>query len=1279
MDKESRSRLRRVVIEARNALEEDFRNQLKRLGIEEGGKVTPVGRLQHLTTTDREIREKIIISIDKERSKKIRQSEAYDRYIRHIGFTYLNRIAALRAMELRGLLSRETVVCRDSYAGMSERAYLISEREELSNPEEIIHRCLVEAFNEVSQEINVLFDINDEYSILFPTFQTLNKVIDLISNEVPETNWLEDDIIGWIYQYYNSEARNEYRKNKRKPRADDIPVINQFYTPRWLVKALVDNTLGKLWLEMKGRMPKQGKTEYSRKEILRYPKEENVDEFCSYLIPPRQDHPPREEKSVREIKILDPACGSGHFLVYAFDVLFRMYLEAEPDTPRDEVPKIILENNLYGIDIDLRSVQLAALSLYLKAKEYNPNVRIERMNLVCADVRILDGDLQKKFLMSLEPDIELQRIFSKLFNELEYTYDVGSLLKVRQPFEKIIEERVSGEVQFRFSPKGQFFSTDTGDLSSHSTMSLEKQRETVLVKPAVKLDEMLGALLEFEKEGIEKKDMGTMLFAAETEKSVGLLSLLSQQYDVVVMNPPYGDMPKSTKEYARENYPRTHYDYYATFIEQAVDLSLTNGFIGMLTGRTFMFLKWFERVRTEILFNESRSELVFDLNSTPGDSILDEATGRWAATVVRKFNNKNEQAECIFIRLTLFEGEENKLDAFERSLNYWKYEEKDNVLYPVKLGSLRNLPRMPYSYWVPDRIAELFDMYTPLDRDNANKSNKNKIADLKVGLQTGNDSRFVRYWWEVKTKDIAINKEETMNGKKWVPLIKGGDAYYSNIPLVINWKNDGKEIKTFEKSVIRNEDYYFKKGLCWSRTVSSVLFDTRLLPPGSIIDSASVTIYPVKNQKDLYHSLLGFLNSSLLAFLFLCLDSTLHSRQIGYGSQLPIHEEFLDDEELNNIVSSIYATKRDWKTGDEISYNFTKPWLLQSFSIKNNDSLGSKHPFSTQKKINIEIPSGNNHSKKIENLSIKDSLNLCKKIEKDYKEKIYTNQKLINERVYEIYSISERDQELIEKELNYLKKFTREPIQLDDAIKPEISSKEYIERLLSYYVKLSFDNSINGILNIKETAQSIIELLNRDFKSKIQERAESEVSKILGKNIYLWLVEDYFKFHVGLYERRPIFWHLTSSNFASKRNSNGIFNILIDFNKLDKDTIPKIKTNQEYLKGILDRAKWKMERLSRETQEIKNLDNRKKNRRLQSEYEEALDEYRELFEFDKKLEEISNPRIPLELNEGASWVDRKISEIRDNGYNPKLDYGVVVNITPLKEARLLHKAADRVK
>ena len=1247
MDREARSRLRRVVIQSRGLLEEDFRTQLKRLGIEEGGKTIPVGRLQHLTPDDRTLREKILTAIDKEQGKKIRRTEAYDRYVRHVGFTYLNRVAALRAMEVRELLSRETVARRDQYAGMSERAYLIAESEGLSDPGEIIRRCLIEAFDEVSQEIKVLFDMGDEYSLLFPGIRVLDQVIELLSVEVPREDWLEDDIIGWIYQYYNSEARSEFRKRRRKPRADDIPVINQFYTPRWLVRALVDNTLGRLWLEMKGRMPKPGEAEAPSEERLRNPQGDTVDEYCSYLILPRQDHPPREEKSVREIKVLDPACGSGHFLVYAFNVLYRMYLEDEPDTSREEVSKLILENNLYGIDIDLRSVQLAALSLYLKAKEYNPGVKIERMNLVCADARIIDGELQKEFLKSLEPDLDLQKVFTKLFDELEYTYDVGSLLKVREPFERLLNERGLAQVRF------------------HS-----RREASVPVKPAVSLEEMLEALVRFEREGIEKKDMGTLLFSSETGKSIGLLSLLSLKYDVILMNPPYGKMPETTKKYLRKLYVKTHFDYYAAFIEQSIDLLNPLGYVGALTGRTFMFLKSYEWTRDVLLSEKSSLQILFDL----GFNILDEATARWAAFITRKNLNEIEILPSLisFMKLTDLVTEKDRIRTFRKILSDMWNEKINQYFYESSFEQFKLVPGIPLSYWVPQNIRAYFEKFPPLDSDLTNKQVMYKIADVKRGLDSGDNKRFLRYFWEVDPNNIGINK-------KWIPFAKGGADYFYDINLVINWENNGQELRNNPNAYLRNEGFHFKPGLTWARIVSSTRMNASVLPPGCLFDSNASGIFPC--NQDSKFSLLGFLQSLLCAFMLGVLDPLAHTRQVGNVAKIPINPKIMKNNYISSLAQEAYHLYIQDQSANETSTVFSLPLLLQI--LKNNENKcqlmpkqlflkENYHEFNSTKYINnIKVNINDNFT---------DLLNLCTKRMEFFMNRISKIYELIDEEIYKLYDVNDSIKLIIKNEL-YVGKLK---LKIYDANEMGEDKKTFVKdqivRLLSYYIISSIKKCTDGIITSKELITEIKKSIHKDFKYYKLDEMEYKIEKIIDNDFENWLIDEYFNFHITLYKRRPVIWQLSSRIFSQNRSSKGAFNCFLYYHKLDRDTIPKIRTRQEYLKGLLDGAKWKTDRLRRELQEVKETGNMKRENQLQGEYEEAMDEYLELLEFDKKLEEVSTPRDELtEFDEDTRWVIRKIAEVMNDGWNPSIDYGVLVNITPLKEAGLLHPAANRVK
>lgn len=1296
MDKERRSRLKRIVTEARKVVEEDIRVQLRRLGFDDSGKVKPVEELPHLSGEDKELRNKIVEAVEKEKTGGISDREAFDRYVRHVGFTYVNRIAALRAMEVRGLI-KETIAQRDVYGGKSLREYEIAEREKIVDPYQLLKTSLIEAFDEVSNEIRVLFDINSEYSLIFPGHKALLELFRLLSEEVPEEDWKEDDIIGWIYQYYNEEARAEFKKSKRKPKADDIPVINQFYTPRWVVRVLVDNTLGRLWLEMNGRCPKLGNPIVRTKEQLANPSGDTVDEFCSYLVPLPQEPPPRKRKKVREIKVLDPACGSGHFLVYAFDVLYRMYKEDEPYTPVKEIPRLILEHNLYGIDIDLRAVQLAALSLYLKAKSYNPKLKITKMNLVCADARITDGKVRKVFLERFADDPELQKIFAKIFEDLEYTYEIGSLLKLREPFERLLERRErEGSIQAVLVPRieGQTAISKSGKIEGQAKLGIkvieDKEKPQIIAVPKkITLEQMLNALKEFEKEAMEKRDMGTLLFATEAEKSIGLLALLCERYDVVLMNPAYGTMPPKTKEYVRKNYPRTKNDYYAAFIEQAIDLTETNGFVGMLTSRTFMFLRTFRRLREDILWNQGIPELLLDT----GFGILDGATVETATTVLRKIQGASgimptEKRECTFCRLTIF-GTQEKEQIFLRSLSTYLQKGYHELWRKVKFGDLAQVPRTAYAYWASPSLMALFVKYPPLDKDVARKPKAKKIAYVKQGLATADDARFTRFWWEVDVN--AIGK-----GKKWVPLALGTwlDRFYADIVTVINWKNDGKEIKNFPKAVIRNESFYYREGLAWmtSPQMGTILKGTlrsinvRRLPPDCIFTtSVSAILLPI----NLMWEALGYLNSTLAYFLLRMLTT----RGLTWGclAALPFPLG-CDRSGLADLAKEAYSLLEEWNTGNEVSTVFIKPWILQTMHHFNPaEKPITRHPFAKQFRWskwaslkNIRSIVGK------EKMSIKELAGLTMKREEIIRERLEELQRQIDDEVYRLCKIEDEDKAIINKDFAFRRgdfSFSKEEkgieksrleAQEEIGLNKERKTEEYVARLISFYVKQIVELDPDGIVPLYELVQKVRKQLANDFGEEQADTKEREIEEIFGKNLEEWLAIDYFDFHVNLYKRRPIFWHLTSSNFSRTRGSKGVFNLFVHYHKLNRDTIPKIQVN--YLRPELDRTKWKVDRLKRELQEARNANDKRKERRLSEELDSALSTLEELQKFQKALEEVHNPRKEkTKLPKNARWVDRKIAEVRDNGYNPVIDYGVRVNIEPLKEAGLLHKAARRVK
>ena len=524
-------------------------------------------------------------------------------------------------------------------------------------------------------------------------------------------DWAADDILGWVYQYYNVPANVDYKERKKrrgyKMSADDMIVANQFYTPHWVVRVLVDNTLGRIWWESIPDLARKRLGEKESDEGLRQEEErlrQVCRETCSYLVPlpdeqrlgwwgeeakinaearavaeaskrfdaapvkpeggPAPTPPrvaPRSWKPVLGLKIIDPACGSAHFLLYVFDVLRRMYgIELESDRPEAaEVPSLILAENLHGIDVDLRACQFGTFNLYLKARlayreiTGRDSFQPAKLNIVCAGARITEGEERAELLASFDSTPLARELAEGILNNLSKTAEIGSLLKVREQFEPLLRRQrhiLGRQVQpslFGGSPAYQRdFLTD---------------REV----EELSLPQVLDRLRHFESESRPRGDVGRLLFAHEMAKSCGMVDLLTQTYDIALMNPPYGIMPEACRDYCKGNrrkrivaqYPITGNNLYSAFIERCIDIIGDDCLLGMLTSQTFMFLSSFKKCRIEVINAQAPPEIICDT----GYDVLDGAKVITAAVVLRKQARLKHQKECIAFRM--FQEKEEQKEA----------------------------------------------------------------------------------------------------------------------------------------------------------------------------------------------------------------------------------------------------------------------------------------------------------------------------------------------------------------------------------------------------------------------------------------------------------------------------------------------------------------------------------------------------------------------------------------------------------------------------------------
>lgn len=672
------------VPQVREVIEQDFAAQLERLGMKPRGKHTPLHTMK-LQDEVRVIRKRAEAFLSREVMAEGSAERGFANVLRELTYTLLNRLVGLKAMEVRQLLFLPPPANPDApveqtevvspIPGQTRSRYLRDFRIAGGNrykydndaEEALLRDALTSAFRYVTRDIRVLFDPDHEHACVWPTHGALIEVFRLINDGLPEDAYRAQDFLGWVYQFFNREEKKQVRdENKGTPRSSyELAVINQFYTPSWVVKVLVDNTLGRLWLQMHADsslrasepppLPGERSSEVPVADYLvvhtgekiRFQQLSETGEIQSF-------------KRVRDITLIDPACGTMHFGQYAFGLFHRMYLDeiehagqdGWPDEPSisdpAEIPAAILENNLFGIDIDPRAIQIASLSLLLTAKEaalrhgFSPlDVKVKRSNLVVANAVDL-GEVRMRELVDRlgnhtgSPELR-KRLFKTTWENLQNVGELGSLVQVREGVTRALEDWVDAVARSRGITKvieqTAEKQLELGSIKTDADRVRAKQlalERKVLEQEAVILRRDLLAAVEAAAARVAD-DPSERLFAQDTARGLKLVQLLSRRYDIAVMNPPYGSFVPKVKDFIRVAYPLTSNDIYAAFVDRACQLTEPGGYVGALVSATFVNLKSFEKLRTEILLKRNPLIIMLDL----GFGILDDATVEAAAIVLK--------------------------------------------------------------------------------------------------------------------------------------------------------------------------------------------------------------------------------------------------------------------------------------------------------------------------------------------------------------------------------------------------------------------------------------------------------------------------------------------------------------------------------------------------------------------------------------------------------------------------------------------------------------------
>ncbi len=641
MEKEQRQKLERLTQAARRLLEQEFREQLEgRYDVLLDGKIG-LAPGAHLSEQERVVWQRIVAAIAHRRRPGVSSAEAVMGYRREAAFHTLNRFVALKMLEARKLV-QECISRGEESAGFKEFCGLALGLVQV--PDKGYRLYIESLLDELGRQVKVLFNRRDPATLLWPRRQAFTTLLELLNDPELAAVWQEDETIGWVYQYFNGEdERRQMRAESQAPRnSRELAVRNQFFTPRYVVQFLTDNSLGQLWCEMR-----QGNTRLAE---------------LDYLVKD-SERLPRPAKDPRDLRLLDPACGSGHFLLYGFDLLAGdpsrglagIYLEAwraeeQPpsqatghslrhDYPTEEallkaVPELILRHNLHGVDIDPRAAQIAALALWMRAQRgfqeagisAAERLPIRRTNVVTAEPMPGDQLLVLEFSSGLEPRV-LGELFQQMVEAMQLAGELGSLLRIDRALESAVAEaRRQFEKEEKqqlllpgFEPATRQLGFDLSDISDASFFDSAEER-------------IVAALAAYAAKAPAAMTVRRHLFAEDAAQGIAFIDLIRQRYDVVVMNPPFGAASLAAKREFEAAYPRTKNDLYAAFVERGIELLHPGGYLGAITSRTGFFLSSFQRWREEVLLQEAPPTVFADL----GQGVLDSAMVEVAAYCLRK-------------------------------------------------------------------------------------------------------------------------------------------------------------------------------------------------------------------------------------------------------------------------------------------------------------------------------------------------------------------------------------------------------------------------------------------------------------------------------------------------------------------------------------------------------------------------------------------------------------------------------------------------------------------
>lgn len=1204
----NKTAIKNFAIWARNRLIADIKYRAGLMGITENGianalpqssaatEFYDIGTAEPYAINGEEIKQRrALVDVIRAKEKDSDYAVAYKYIIEEVAYTWFNRLIAVHFMEVNDYLPSH-MRALSSESGKTEpdivtnpfdaELNLTSAEEEKiialkrdNKLDEAFRMLFIKQCNALNEILPALFEKTSDYTELLLNLSVIDQdgVVYHLVHDIPEEDFNvseggQVEIIGWMYQYYNTEPKNDAFAKKGKITKEEVPAVTQLFTPDWIVRYMVENSLGRLWVEGHPDADLQGRWKYYLEEAEQEP------EVQAELAKIREEY---AKLKPEDIKLIDPCMGSGHILVYAFDVFMQIYENA--GWSAREAAQSIVEHNIYGLDIDDRAAQLSYFAVMMKARQY--------------DRRIFTRGVRPNVYAIQESNVinkEQLKYFGAELDEMEKN---AAILQIEGLLDTLIDAKEYGSI-----------------------LNVDEYDWDLLRRFVNSAD--IGSQISFDTYGLDET-------AEKLKELIEIGAIMAQKYEVVATNPPYAgtsNLSAKVNNFVKKHYPDSKADLFAIFIERCGEMLKKNGFQAMITQHGWMFLSSFEKLREKL---QQRTIVnMAHLGARAFEEIGGEVVQTTSFVILK---SKIEKYKGAYQRLIDAMSENSKKELFLKKECY--YSKKENYL---------KIPGKPVAYWVSDTLYDAFKRGKLL----------NDIAFPKKGLATTDNNRFLRLWFEVKTDSFGIGYKNAQQAKdsrkKWFPLNKGGNyrRWYGNKEYVVNWQDDGKEMKdavikrynggSYTKE-IRSEGRYFSDSITWS-ALTAGKSSFRLSDYGAIFDSAGSSMFPEENVE----YLLALLNTKVVDEILTVINPTLN---YGAGSVGNIPVVFSNNKE--DVVTKLTRENTDFSRIDwdsfETSWDFKRhplvsviPQNAALFDTTDNIDLSECYTC-WENECNERFNQLKANEEELNRIFI-DIYGLQDELSPEVEDKDVTVRKAVLQRdikslisyavgcMFGRYSLNEEGLIYAGGEWDESRYKTFIPDK--DNIIP-ITDEEYLEddivSRFCTWVKIVFG------AKLLET--------NLDFIAKALGN-KGDTSRDIIRNYFL---NDFFKDHCNTYSvtgsgKRPIYWLFDSGK------QNG-FKALIYLHRYNADIIGNVRVDYLYrMQRVYESEIGRMQDM---------IDNSKNSREvsLATKRKEKLQkQLKECREYDEKIGHLALARIELDLDDGVKANYRKVQTASDGKF-----------------------------